>query len=1142
MPRIFDNIDLMLLPALRASLQTATHADFCVGYFNLRGWKDLGPLIEEWDGGDDRRCRVLVGMQPPPEEMVRTGLSLMQVPVRDQAEVLALKKRMAEEFRRQLTFGAPTNQDEGTLRQLADQLRAGKVIVKLFLRHSLHAKLYLVHRHDANNPTIGFVGSSNLTLSGLVNQGELNVDVLDHDACAKLATWFEDRWRDDWCLDISQDLAAAIDESWARSDLVDPYLIYLKIAYHLSREAQTAVSEFRVPSDFGDRLTEFQTKAVQIAAHHLNKRRGVLIGDVVGLGKTLMATAVARIFQDDWHTETLILCPKNLVKMWEDYLYKYRLVGRVLSTSVARQQLPDMRLYRVVIIDESQNLRNSDGATYRAIADYLERNDSNCILLSATPYNKTYLDLSAQLGLFLPLDRDLGIRPEAAIQEIGETEFIRRHQCSPRTLAAFEKSQSPDDWRDLMRLYMVRRTRGFIKENYALRDPVNGREYLLLEGGERSYFPDRVPRTVRFDVDPTDPEDQYARLFAAGVVDPIAGTNNNGPRLGGLTLPRYGLGNYLRNDVTPTAAETVICNALGRAGQRLIGYSVTNMFKRLESAGPTFLLTIERHILRNFVFMHALENQLEVPIGTQDASLLEPSNQDEDRDATTHRLFDDDDEGAEDPTDAVEYRGTRGEAAFHARAATVYEAYRGQFKRRFRWLRADLFSDALLNDLRADTKTLLDILAVAGHWDPQRDAKLDALHDLLTKQHPDEKVLVFSQFADTVRYLTGELKKRGVRSLEGVTGAHDDPTAVAWRFSPQSNDRRASVPPSEEVRVLLSTDVLSEGQNLQDAAIVVNFDLPWALVRLIQRAGRVDRIGQKAEQILCYSFLPDDGIERIIGLRRRVIQRLHENAEVIGTDERFFEDEEDDIQSLVDIYNENSGIFDGDADTEVDMASLAYQIWKNATEADPSLKRAVENLPEVVYASRAHEPKAGAPEGVLVYVRTEEDTDALAWIDREGRSVTQSQLRILDAARCAPGTPAQPRNPLHHGLVEAGVKHILAEEKTVGGQLGRPSGARFKAYERLKRYIQENRGSLWITQKHERALEDIYRRPLRPVATDALNRQIKAGITDEGLADLLVSLREEGRLSVAEDDAEVANEPTIICSLGLFVDGGGALT
>ena len=204
--------------------------------------------------------------------------------------------------------------------------------------------------------------------------------------------------------------------------------------------------------------------------------------------------------------------------------------------------------------------------------------------------------------------------------------------------------------------------------------------------------------------------------------------------------------------------------------------------------------------------------------------------------------------------------------------------------------------------------------------------------------------------------------------MAAVTGDTANPTQLAWRFSPRSNEKGDRISSEEELRVLIATDVLSEGQNLQDCAIVVNYDLPWAIIRLIQRAGRVDRIGQQANDILCYSFLPADGIERLIRLRSRVRTRLHENAEVVGTDEAFFEDEGK--QTVLDLYNEKAGILDSDDETDVDLSSYAYQIWRNATETDPSLRKKIEDLPPVVYSSKAYEQKPGRPEGALVYLRT----------------------------------------------------------------------------------------------------------------------------------------------------------------------------
>ncbi|MBI2864011.1 MAG: NgoFVII family restriction endonuclease [Chloroflexi bacterium] len=1124
MPRIFDNIERQLLPALQQTLAVADRADFCVGYFNLRGWKQLDSYVERWAGGEGHCCRLLVGMQRLPAEELREAMSLgKRDGGMDRQMALRLRKRLAEEFRDQLTIGVPTNEDEAALRRLAAQIRASKVVVKLHLRHTLHAKLYLLFRPDPINPTVGYLGSSNLTFAGLSHQGELNVDVLDQDAAHKLAAWFEDRWNDNWCLDISEELATIVEESWAREEPIPPYHIYVKMAYHLSQEARAGLSEFRIPRDFGRRLFEFQTAAVKIAAHHLNKRDGVLIGDVVGLGKTLMATALARIFEDDYGMETLIICPKNLVKMWEDYRDQYRLRARVLSASRVTNELPDLRRYRLVLIDESHNLRNREGKRYRAIQEYIRENESKCILLSATPYNKTYHDLSSQLLLFVPEDKDLGIRPERLLRDWGETEFIRRHQCSVRSLAAFEKSEHADDWRDLMRLYLVRRTRSFIQENYAQTDRETGRKFLTFEDGTRSYFPDRLPRTVKFEIDETDMHDQYARLFAPDVVDAI----------NALSLPRYGLGNYVSPSFRqpPTPAEARIIQDLSRAGRRLMGFCRTGLFKRLESSGKVFLQSVERHILRNYVFLHAIEAGKPLPIGTQDSSLLDSRffDGDADTESLTASMFEDDDDGDAVVPALASPLGS--EAEFRRRAAEVYGEYASQLRSRFKWLPPTLFERSLRDDLRTDAASLTTLLGRCGDWDAGRDAKLDALFHLITEVHPREKIIVFTQFADTVEYLETQLRARGVAGLAGVTGGSADPTALAWRFSLESNGKRDQVRPEDELRVIVATDVLSEGQNLQDAAIVVNYDLPWAIVRLIQRAGRVDRIGQRAENILCYSFLPADGVERIIRLRSRVRRRLQENSEVVGTDEAFFEDDRDD-QIVLDLYNEKAGILDGEDDREVDLASYAYQIWKNAVAAEPRLQRIVPQMPPVVYSTRPHRVRPREPEGVLVYLRTAEGNDALAWIDREGRSVTESQFTILRAAECSPDTPALPRIEEHHELVRKGVELVVEEERSVGGALGRPSGARFRTYERLKRYAESIRGTLFESPELLRAIDEVYRYPLLQAATDVLNRQLRSGIADETLAELVVALRSEDRLCFVHEE-EQEQEPRIICSLGL---------
>ncbi|MDO9585129.1 MAG: phospholipase D-like domain-containing protein, partial [Syntrophales bacterium] len=207
MPKIFDNIENNFLKGLRDTLEVSHRADFCVGYFNLRGWRQIADMVDRWPGCEKDCCRLLVGMQKLPVDTLRAYFSKSEPEVIDLKTANRIKKQLAQEFKDQLTIGAPTDEDEIALRKLSEQIKAQKVIVKLFLRYSLHAKLYLLFRNDKISPIIGYLGSSNLTLAGLSHQGELNIDVLEQDASAKLAKWFEDRWEDRWCTDISKDLA-----------------------------------------------------------------------------------------------------------------------------------------------------------------------------------------------------------------------------------------------------------------------------------------------------------------------------------------------------------------------------------------------------------------------------------------------------------------------------------------------------------------------------------------------------------------------------------------------------------------------------------------------------------------------------------------------------------------------------------------------------------------------------------------------------------------------------------------------------------------------------------------------------------------------------------------------------------------------
>ena len=1123
MARIYDNIETKFTEGLQGIITNVgvKRVDFCVGYFNLRGWNIVvdqvdtltGDFVYEDDKRIFRKCRLLIGMHQPSDELIRQLYTEQQLP--DANYVSQCKLAIAHDFRRQLQLGFPTKQDEFTLRRLSAQMKDEKVCVKLYLREPLHAKLYLAHRPDDNfNKIQAIMGSSNLTYSGLTKQGELNAEFGDSDSAEKLASWFDDRWEDKFCLDITKELIEIIDNSWAGDKEIPPYYIYLKTAYHLSEEARSGIKEFSIPTEFRGALFDFQQTAVKIAARHLNneKRGGAMIGDVVGLGKTITACAIAKMYENTFGSNTLIICPANLQDMWAKYRKQYDMKADIMSMSKPID-VDNARYYKLIIVDESHNLRNSQGIRYRNIRDLIQKQDCKVLLLTATPYNKQYKDLSSQLRLFIDDDMDLGIRPEAYIRAIGgERKFAEKHEDFIRSIKAFERSECQEDWQELMKLFLIRRTRTFIKENYAKTDPKNKRKYLEFKDGHKSYFPDRIPKAVKFN---TVEGDQYSRLYSKEMIDFMES----------LKLPRYGLTHYLDEKKAEAASkyESNLIDNLSRAGAQMMGFCKSTFFKRIDSSGYAFLLTLYRHILRNAVYIYAIDNKLKLPVSDENTfpeDFLEDADiNDANADSENSQEFFSNSNLLTIPKDMK---------AYMEKAETYYNGLIG--KNNVQWIDSKYFKRTLKQGLKKDCEQLLAMINLCEAWNPQTDQKLNELEKLLSNTHKDEKVVVFTQYSDTANYIYKQLEKRGIKNIEKVTGATKNSTSIVERFSPISN--KADIEKENELRILIATDVLSEGQNLQDAHIIVNYDLPWAIIRLIQRAGRVDRIDQSSEKIYCYSFFPADEVEKIISLRTRLNKRINENAGIVGSDEVFFEGNE---QNLLDMYNEKSGSLDGDDDdVDVDLGSFAYQIWKNATDANPKLKNIIPAIPNIAYSTKA--ATNISENGVITYARTYNDFDVLTWYNSEGKIVSQSQNRILQAMACTINEPCLPAQENHLALVEKAAKGIPNENTNVGGILGSRFSTKRKIYELLNHYYEQPL-TLFNTQEKKEllkfAIDQIYNNPLLENSKFILGRMMRTGNTHDDIVDTVIEMYENANLCRVDEDKTKHKDPVIICSMGL---------
>ena len=1093
MSRIFDNIDLHLGNHLQNVIADYDKLDAAVGYFNLRGWQFFAPIIDSkpFKKGSPV-ARVLVGMSGVDPDQAVTDF--LQSSVNGSVSADGIDGSVARErrqqaihkFREQLSRGILDHTHYEALRTLKRHLEEGRVQIKLFTRRPLHGKTYICHREDVTNPITAFVGSSNLTMSGLQHNYELNVDVVDWDGTKVLAKWFDDRWNDRYTIEITADLIELIQESWAGDVQPTPYDVYLKVCWHLSRDVRDGLAEYGVPTALQSELLDYQSSAVKTLARRIATRGGAMLGDVVGLGKSITATAVAMVLKEEYGWDTLIICPKNLEEMWQkEYSDAYELNARVVPYSMVTRVLPDLRRYRFVIVDESHTMRSDTRQDYIQLKDYIQRNDSKVLLLTATPFNIRFKDVANQLGLFLDDDSDLGLQPTAAMAL--DADFAKKMDHKTTTLAAFKKSDEADDWKRLMSEHLIRRTRTFIKNNYALKDE-KGNEYLTFSNGDKFYFPHRIAKPIEHSFDKGDP----ARLMVSDeTLDAITE----------LKLPRYGLARYVNPKYKTTTKEDELIEKWEKASGHLSGFVRTGLFKRLSSCGTSFVISLQRHLARNEMWIYALEKQLPIPVGSVLESMLDPGDGD-------FSTLDEDND-----LDLVQGINS-------GQAKSDYETLKRKDPTGVEWVHPEIFSNSLRKDLDLDSAVLSKLLDNYGEVNEQNDSKLRILFDTISKQYKSQKVLLFTEYADTAEYVAEGLRKLGLRRIESVTGNNSNPTDLARRFSPRSNHKLGGdkVTPDEEIQFLVATDVLSEGQNLQDAAVVVNYDLPWAIIRLIQRAGRVDRVGQNSPTVEILSFFHET-IENVISLRDRIRHRLSQNASAFGSDEKFF-GTKDETAIIEGLY---SGELPTDgSESDNDASSLAYEIWTRAKTIDPLRASRVERMNDLVFTTRPARDIENHSVGV--FVRTDRGMDGFGVSNGDSYRL-MTAYEALKFFESEPDTPRLEMLDSHFEIVQGLVHSPLQQPSIIAGQM---SGIRKRIYKRLKSNLSN------LPMEVANALEAIYSRPLTAEAEGRLRKALTAR-SDEDLGTLIAALNSDARLVI--EDTPGQDPIRIVCSMGVARNG-----
>lgn len=698
-------------------------------------------------------------------------------------------------------------------------LQRESVAVRFYRGDFLHAKAYLT-------PNAAIVGSSNFTPSGMTRKAELNLVQQTKAVIRDLRdNWYESMWADS--TDQKDALIETLTESKFGGARWTPHDVFIKVLYEYFKDRLLPdAPEARL----GVELASFQQEGLREAIRLIDRHGGVIVSDAVGLGKTYIGMGLLEHYvlgkrRKGFIPRGLVVCPAQLRDLvWEPKLNEYGIKAEIVSQEAVSRADFDWKAYNsydVVLVDESHNFRNPGTGRYQNLMKLLGTGNPNkvVVLMTATPINNSIWDLYNQVAF---LTR-------------GQDSYFREYGI--RNLKGFFKAiqDGSADIFTLLEQVMVRRSRQDVKQRQ------EAGEEIRLPGKGIIKFPERRLYSVDYDLDAT----------YDGFYDKIVQLIET------LELVSFDIERFRKGK------ESDETKKVRQSSEALIGILKTLYLKRLESSLTAFRISIERQkqFQKRFYEMLMKERLLD-PTSNRKILALE----------------------AQDDTNAIETETTTEVDAIISGLSEIDI------------LEYDL--KAIRRAVDADIQTLermLEMVEIVQHTTEtrQRDAKLAQVQQLLGSDLHDQKVLMFSYYHDTAAYvyraLTSDMSWASAWSRPPIVALINGSTRpdqrqnIVQRFAPIAN-----TPPGEqpiiserepEIDILISTDVLSEGQNLQDAGVMINYDLHWTPIRMIQRAGRIDRLGTNFEQLAIYNCFPQKGLEKLL----RLVQRLQDRIRAIDT-------------------------------------------------------------------------------------------------------------------------------------------------------------------------------------------------------------------------------------------------------------------
>ena len=1057
--------------------------DALVGYLRSSGYFALRPYLEKVP-----HIRILVGINVDAimADYHRRGLLFLADPTRalDEFQNWLRKDIQSAEYKRDIETG---------VLQFVDDVISKKIELRAHPTKRLHAKLYIFRPRGFNEHKPGAVitGSSNLTAAGIgvedqVSNYEFNVLLHDFDDVQFATAEFDHLWKES--VEILPKFLKEVRDSTYLAAAVTPYELYYKLLLEYFGQSIEYDPNALTDMPEGYKRLSYQVDAVTSGFRLLEKHGGFFLADVVGLGKTMIATLIAKKFFfyngfPEHRSHTLIVVPPAIEDSWRETAKdQFRLDNCDIITNGSLHKVKRPEKYDLVIVDEAHKFRNDTAEAFDELQRICKsptqrflpdgsRASKRVILVSATPLNNRPDDIRNLISLFQDLkDSTLSI---ANLQHFF-ARCQKAYQEAHRETDAEVARQKVKGIYELIRTKIisevtVRRTRNDLKEHD---------DYKQDLANQGVIFPHiEPPRKILYPLPPA-LEDLYDRTMHL-----LSRTDGKG-----LTYNRYRAIGFLKPE-----KKRKYQNA-DRISVQLAVIMRTLLVKRLDSSFHAFKESLRRFrdatgvmrdmFARGTIYIAPNLNVTEFLMEGREEELIAKIAERQPTDPTIEICS---------PSD---------------------------------------FENGFVEGIETDWQRLEELY---NEWkmveaDPKLDEFLRYLKDELfdSKINRQSKLIVFSESEETTAYLLGQLAKAGFKRMLTVSSTNRAERMPLVRANFDANFKEQA----NDYDMLISTEVLAEGVNLHRANVIVNYDTPWNSTRLMQRVGRVNRIGAIAPKIYIYNFYPTAKVDDDIELKKKAIMKLQAFHTALGEDSQIYSETEE---------VDNFGLFERSPEEEERDQRLALLMeLRQFRQQNPEEFRRIKGLPLRARVGRANEPRAGS---TVAFIRSQR-RDAFYRVQPEGKIEEIALLEAADEFRAPdPKEKAIPLHAAHHDHINTALTSFKASVIAESLQTETVDATQGPNEQRALRYL-DGFANLPFVNDNERALIQSAKLAIRRARFQNLQRQINAlqrstktvKITPAALADKLMQilrtypLQQENETPVSAAARPLDTTPDIILS------------